>query len=118
MESDLGKRFRSLRLAAGLSGAAVATPRYTVSYVSQIEAGRRRPSPEALEYFAQRLGVTPTYLATGVPEDLEPELKYRLEEARTNLREARPDEAETVAREVLDQADAYGLDRRGARARA
>ena len=117
LEGGLGKRFRSLRLAAGLSGAAVATPRYTVSYVSQIEAGRRRPSPEALEYFAQRLGVTPTYLATGVPEDLEPELKYRLEEARTNLREARPDEAETVAREVLAQADGYGLDRLAARAR-
>src|SRR5437870_2585598 len=101
MPGDLAKRFRELRVGAGLSGAALASPRYTVSYVSQIEAGRRRPSPEALAFFAERLGVTPLFLATGVPEDLEPELRYRLETARRALKDGDPESAEFLARKVL-----------------
>jgi tetratricopeptide (TPR) repeat protein len=111
MPGDLGKRFRELRTQAGLSGAALATPRYTVSYVSQIEAGRRRPSPEALSFFADRLGVTPSYLATGVPEHLEPELEYRLEEARRALRDGEATDAESAARAALARAEEFGFDR-------
>jgi len=109
MPGDLGKRFRELRTRAGLSGAALAAPRYTVSYISQIEAGRRRPSPEALSFFAERLGVTPTFLATGVPEHLEPELQYRLEEARRALRDNDSPGAESSARGALARAEEFGF---------
>src|SRR6478672_11268000 len=105
MPDDLARRFRDLRLKAGLSGAALASPRYNVSYVSQIEAGRRRPSAEALTFFAERLGVTPRFLGTGVPEHLEDELRYRLEEARRARRDADATGAEAIARAVLAETD-------------
>src|SRR5438105_3830351 len=78
---DLAERMRDLREEAGLTKTALARPRYTVSYVSQIESGRRKPSQQALDFFAARLGVTSRYLATGVPEDLEVSLRYALEAA-------------------------------------
>ena len=78
----LAERFKDLRVKAGLTGTALAAPRYTPSYISQIESGRRRPSSEALTFFAGRLGVSPDFLATGVPEGIDAELRYGLERAR------------------------------------
>src|SRR5438067_8125365 len=101
---------RDLREEAGLTKTALARPRYTVSYVSQIESGKRKPSQQALAFFAAKLGVTPGYLGTGVPEDLEPALRYALEEARQAVRESHPDEAERILRPALAQAEQYGLD--------
>ena len=106
---DLARRFRSLRVEAGLTKTALARPRYTVSHVSQIEAGRRRPSPDALAFFAERLGVAPEFLATGVPEGAEDALRYRLESARRELREGRADAADELARSVRSEAEEYGL---------
>ena len=106
---DLATRFRKLRADAGLTGTALAAPRYTVSYISQIEAGRRKPSAEALEFFAGRLGVTPRYLLTGVPEGLEVSLRYRLEEARRQLRTGIPAEAELTLRTLVAEAKQYSL---------
>ena len=106
---DLAARFRQLRAEAGLSGAALARPRYTVSYVSQIEAGRRKPSPEALQFFAERLGVSSEYLATGVPEGLEVSLRYRLEEARRLLTTSQTEAAESVLRSLIEQAREHGM---------
>src|SRR5438552_14320899 len=106
---DLAPRFRSLRVQAGLTKTALARPRYTVSYVSQIESGKRRPSPEALAFFAERLKVTPEFLATGIPEGLEDALRYRLEGARRSLRMAEASEAEGAARSVRSEADQHGL---------
>ena len=70
---DLAGRLRDLRIQAGLTKTALAKPRYTVSYVSQIEAGRRTPSSEAMAFFARQLGVSPNFLATGIPEGIEDE---------------------------------------------
>ena len=53
----VGRRLRELRLAAGLTQAELAGPRFSHAYVSVLEAGRREPSNSAVEYFAQRLGV-------------------------------------------------------------
>jgi tetratricopeptide (TPR) repeat protein len=113
---DLAARFRKLRVDAGLTGTALAVPRYTVSYISQIEAGRRRPSPEALEFFAGRLGVTPAYLLTGVPEGLEVSLRYRLEEAKRQLRTGIPAEAEGSLRTLVAEAKQFSLPRLAASA--
>lgn len=107
---ELAKRFEQLRTNAGLTKTAVARPRYTVSYVSQIEAGKRRPSSEALEFFAGRLGVTPGYLATGVPEGMQARLLYQAEDVRQALRGGDAAHAEQVARAVVEEAARYGLE--------
>ena len=106
---ELAARIRDLRVQAGLTKTALARPRYTVSYVSQIESGRRTPSTEALEFFAGQLGVSSHFLATGIPEDIEEQLRYRLEEARTAIREGRSADAQGLAASAAAQAEEYGL---------
>src|SRR6266700_1205179 len=113
---EFARRFRELRERAGLTKTALAESRYTVSYLSQIESGRRRPSPEALAFFAGRLGVTSEFLSTGIPEGLEESLRYRLEEARRELREGRFPEAERAARNLAEETERYGLGRLRAQA--
>lgn len=54
---------------------------YSSPYVSQIEAGRKTPSPAALRYFADALGVSVKELVDGVPADLEPQIRMRMQEA-------------------------------------
>src|ERR687884_327121 len=105
--SDLAERFRELRRQKGLSSTAVAQPRYSVSYVSQIERGFRHPSPHALRFFAARLGVSPEYLATGVPDDVVPRLRYELERAERELVDDRAEEGEQSIRQVMAEAERY-----------
>jgi tetratricopeptide (TPR) repeat protein len=62
----LGERVRKLRVAAGLTQTDLAAGRFTKEYVSQIERSKTRPTPETLEWLAQRLGVDSTLLVTGV----------------------------------------------------
>src|SRR5438034_873960 len=107
--TDLADRFRQLRERAGLTKTSLARPKYTVSYVSQIEHGRRRPSAEALSFFAERLGVTAEYLGTGLPEGLEDILRYRLDEAWQKVRGGDAAEAADELRELLDEVTARGL---------
>ncbi len=109
--TELATRFRELRERAGLTKTALAKPQYTVSYVSQIEAGRRRPSPKALDYFSKQLGVTSDFLTTGVPDGAEETLRYQLEEARRAETEGRFEEAEHLTRLLIGQAEQYGLER-------
>jgi tetratricopeptide (TPR) repeat protein len=107
--NDLAARFRELRLSKGLSSTAVAKPRYSVSYVSQIERGQRKPSPDALRYFARRLGVSPEYLWTGVPDDLPQRLRYEAEQAEADIAQDRPKDAERRARRVIEEAERFEL---------
>jgi tetratricopeptide (TPR) repeat protein len=107
--TTLAERIRDERQRAGLTKTALARPRYTVSYVSQIESGRRTPSPDAIAYFAGRLGLAASYLATGVPENAETELRYRLEDARLALRDRRAEEAEATALHVREEAERFGV---------
>jgi len=108
---ELARRFEDLRVRAGLTKTALAKPRYTVSYVSQIESGRRTPSSEAMRFFAGRLGVSSDFLSTGVPEDLDARLHYELETCRSELRSGMASEAEARSRAVLVDAERHGLDR-------
>jgi tetratricopeptide (TPR) repeat protein len=107
---ELAARIRDLRVQAGLTKTALARPRYTVSYVSQIESGRRTPSPEAIQFFAGQLGVSADYLATGIPEDIDEQLRYRLEEAKSAIRDGRSGEAQRLAENATAQAQEYGID--------
>ena len=97
---DLSTRLRDLRLQAGLTKTALAKPRYTVSYVSQIEAGRRTPSGEAVAFIAGQLGVSAQCLATGIPDEIEEELRFRLEEARARYG---PDDEPAISRTIREQ---------------
>jgi tetratricopeptide (TPR) repeat protein len=108
---EFAERFKDLREKAGLTGTALAKPRYSVSYISQIEAGRRRPSQDALSFFADRLGVSREYLATGIPEGIEARLLFELEDIRLQLSEGRADEAMTALSTLLSQAEQYSLRR-------
>jgi tetratricopeptide (TPR) repeat protein len=108
---DFVTRFRELKKRGRLTTTALALPRYSVSYVSRIESGQRRPSPEALAYLADRLGVSTEYLATGIPDDLETSLRFRLEEARRQLHAETATLAEESLRGLLVEAEEFDLER-------
>jgi transcriptional regulator with XRE-family HTH domain len=62
--NELGARIRAARVAAGLTQTELGGPDVTVSYVSRIESGARRPDARVLEAFASRLGVSVDELLT------------------------------------------------------
>lgn len=74
--SELGARIKNARLAAGLTQTQLGGAEATVSYVSRIESGRRRPDPRVLDAFAERLGVDVQELLDGpaVPDPQETRL--------------------------------------------
>src|SRR5215831_308758 len=59
----VGVRVRELRQQRGLTQGELAGDRFSKEYVSQVELGKTRPSPAALEWFAERLGVDRLSLA-------------------------------------------------------
>jgi len=63
--SGLGTRLRQLRVAAGLTQSDLAGDRFSKEYVSQIERGKTRPTPQTLSWIAERLGVDSSFLETG-----------------------------------------------------
>jgi tetratricopeptide (TPR) repeat protein len=69
LPDDIGQRIHQLRLGRGLTQRDLAEPKYTAAYVSSVESGKRKPSSDAMRYFAQRLEVSEQELATGQPGD-------------------------------------------------
>lgn len=106
---SVGQRLKRLRLRNGLTQKELADPNYTHAYVSTIEAGRRKPSPSALEHFASKLEVDVEELRTGRPRDLEPRLKLRLQEARREISSGGLDAAIKKIAAVLRDAKRYKL---------
>src|SRR3954471_6739763 len=62
----LGERLRQLRVAAGMTQTELAGDRFSKEYVSQIERGKTRPTPETIHWLAERLSVDAGFLAYGV----------------------------------------------------
>jgi tetratricopeptide (TPR) repeat protein len=117
MEKDgLGSRLRRLRQARGLTQRQLGEPRYTHAYISTIEAGRRHPSPQALEFLSSRLGVEVDEILTGRPPGLEAELRLRLSDTRVAISAGRFDEADGQLRQITREARRHGLARVEARA--
>ncbi|MET9832142.1 tetratricopeptide repeat protein [Streptomyces sp. NPDC006385] len=81
----IGRRVQQLRAERGLTQRQLAEPAYTPAYVSTLEAGRVRPSDDALRHLAGRLGVGFDELATGRPARLATDLRLRLTEAQRTL---------------------------------
>src|SRR5881394_4442965 len=65
----LGERLRQLRVAGGMTQTELAGDRFSKEYVSQIERGKTRPTPETIRWLADRLGVDAGFLANGVDAD-------------------------------------------------
>jgi len=67
--THMGDRVRQLRIAKGLTQTDLAGERFTKEYLSQIERGKTRPTPETIDWLAARLGVDGTFLQVGVSTD-------------------------------------------------
>jgi tetratricopeptide (TPR) repeat protein len=113
---SLGKRLRRLRIERGLTQRELADPLYTHAYVSTIEAGRRQPSPAALDHFATKLGIAPTELLTGTPADLPARLEMRLSEARIAVSTGELEASEREFSRIRREAAAHNLNRLASRA--
>lgn len=71
MESvTAGGRIRRLRTIRGMKQGELGRPRYSTSYVSMIECGKRTPDQRFLEFVAPRLDTTVYYLFHGVEPEV------------------------------------------------
>lgn len=105
----IGRRVQQLRVERGLTQRQVAEPAYTAAYISTLEAGRVRPSDQALRHLAERLGVEFDELATGRPAHLVTDLRLRIVEAQRTLATGEAEEAGRQYAALLAEADALQL---------
>src|SRR6059036_2999439 len=89
----LGERLRQLRVSAGLTQSDLAGERFSKEYVSQIERGKTRPTRETVEWLAIRLGVDPSFLASGVATDERGRLEGALARAEALIKAESNDDA-------------------------
>src|SRR3954452_14183264 len=89
----LGERLRQLRVAGGMTQTELAGDRFSKEYVSQIERGKTRPTPETIRWLADRLGVDTGFLANGVSADERGRVDAALARADALLEARRNDEA-------------------------
>lgn len=57
--TQFGRRLRENRRRSGLSQAELGGEKYSGSYISHLESGRRAATPEVVEFLSRRLGVSP-----------------------------------------------------------
>ncbi|MET9253540.1 tetratricopeptide repeat protein [Streptomyces sp. NPDC003717] len=105
----IGRRVQRLRAERGMTQRQLAEPAYTPAYISTLEAGRVRPSDEALRHLAGRLGVGYEELATGRPAGLATDLRLRLTEAYRTLAAGGAEPAARQYAELLAEAEDHGL---------
>jgi tetratricopeptide (TPR) repeat protein len=108
--SGVGDRLRSLRLAAGMTQTDLAGERFSKEYVSQIERGKTRPTPETIEWIAGRLGVDPRFLSHGVASDERNRIEAVLARADVLIAENRFDEASAELEGAASAVAASGVD--------
>jgi len=97
-EVPVGERIRRLRLEQGMSQSELAAGRLSKGFISQIESGRSRPSPESLRFIAQRLNVPLVALLPGLELAQQQAFLLRAAEAAVKAREQA--EAEMLLDEV------------------
>ncbi|MFN2627529.1 MAG: tetratricopeptide repeat protein [Gaiellaceae bacterium] len=105
----MGERLRQLRVAAGLTQSGLAGERFSKEYVSQIERGKTRPTPETIEWLASRLGVDSGFLANGVSTDERGRLDAALARSEALLEAGRNDEALAEYDRLLSPVRATGV---------
>lgn len=72
VSARIGANMRKVRIERGMTQAQLASPEFSVSYISAIEHGKLRPSIKALSVLAQRLEVPVTLLVESSPTAGEP----------------------------------------------
>jgi HTH-type transcriptional regulator, quorum sensing regulator NprR len=97
-EVPVGERIRRMRLERGMSQSELAAGRLSKGFISQIESGRSRPSPESLRFIAQRLGVPLVALLPGIELAQQQAFLLRAAEAAVKAREQA--EAENLLEEA------------------
>ncbi|GAA2425286.1 hypothetical protein GCM10010191_41950 [Actinomadura vinacea] len=105
----LGQRIRALRIRQGVSQAQLAFPELSDSYISLIESDKRVPAPSVIDLLAAKLNCSPTYLVSGVSEDVVDQLRVTLDYAEIALQNGAAEEARARFAEVLANADAVAL---------
>jgi transcriptional regulator with XRE-family HTH domain len=104
----LGERLRQLRVAAGMTQTDLAGDRFSKEYVSQIERGKTRPNVETTAWLAERLGVDPALLATGVATDVRNRVEATLARAEALSEARRYPESIDVFRQAAVEVAATG----------
>jgi len=99
--STFAERLRTLRRAAGLSQTELAGDGLSPSYISLLEAGRRRPSPAVAAQLATKLGCSTTELLDGEPSEHQRRLQLELAYAELALRHDGADEAVSRLTDLL-----------------
>ncbi|MEU0073912.1 tetratricopeptide repeat protein [Streptomyces sp. NPDC006332] len=105
----IGRRVQLLRVERGLTQKQLAEPAYTPAYISTLEAGRVRPSDDALRHLSDRLGVGFEELATGRPARLVIEMRLRLTEAQRTLATGEAEAAAEQYARLLAEAESLDL---------
>jgi transcriptional regulator with XRE-family HTH domain len=85
---DFGVRLRSLRRQLGITQSDLAGDDFSTSYVSLLESGKRRPTPEVALRLAARLDVAPEVLLSGSERRARPFPSGRADELMRALRRA------------------------------
>jgi transcriptional regulator with XRE-family HTH domain len=106
--TELGARIKHARLAAGLTQTQLGGPEATVSYVSRIESGRRRPDSRVLDAFAERLGVRVEELLDGPPAVNEQETRLAVDFVALSLELGDAADALDQAERLLSDPDVPG----------
>ncbi|MFF4800060.1 tetratricopeptide repeat protein [Streptomyces sp. NPDC001351] len=105
----IGRRVQQLRSERGLTQRQLAEPAYTPAYISTLEAGRVRPSGEALRHIAERLGIAYDELVTGRPARLATDLRLGLTEAQRTLAGGEAEQAAEQYAALLAEAERHDL---------
>jgi tetratricopeptide (TPR) repeat protein len=104
----LGERVRQLRVAAGMTQTELAGDRFSKEYVSQIERGKTRPTPETVAWLANRLDVDAGYLANGVSVDERGRIEATLARAEALTEAHRYEEAAVEYEKVRPAVEGTG----------
>jgi tetratricopeptide (TPR) repeat protein len=115
-DAGLGERLRRLRREAGLTQSELAGGRFSKEYVSQIERGKTRPTPETFAWLAERLGVDAALLEHGVSADERGRIEATLARGEALVESSRYTEAVDefqTARSLLEASPVPELELRG-----
>ena len=98
--AHLGERVRTLRVAAGLTQTQLGGTRFSKEYISQIERGKTRPTAATIAWLAERFGVDPAFISSGVSTEERTKLEAQLEWAEALSASHRYTEALEAFREA------------------
>ena len=104
----LGERVRALRASAGITQTQLAGERFSKEYISQIERGKTRPTVSTIAWLAERLGVDPAFLSSGVSTEERAKVEAQLARAEALSTAHEYDDALAAYRDVRTDVEGTG----------